>query len=306
MKKQFVFISIMLITISAFAQNKKFQKYNVETGKIAYKAETKKENIIRTVVFKDWGATEYVVETTKTFKSKKKNKLEKEETTVILFDKDYMYTVDEEEKKILQMKNIAAVMFQNKNVAVEGERIAEFNGGEKIGEEKILGYLCDKWTLKGIKSWVYKGINLKLVSNRETEIATSAEFNIVVTKDDIVLPNYPVISLNPFQPVEDTVAYYQTQEGQEEVVETVEDTGQAYEDAKIMEWDDWYKIHKNDKQFKDSTITEIKAFYDESRKTVQDRVDERVEERVNDRINDRINHRIQTKKRGHIRRHTPW
>ena len=45
------------------------------------------------------------------------------------------------------------------------EEILRSFGGEKVGTEKILGKTCDKISIMGAYTWLYKGISLKLESN---------------------------------------------------------------------------------------------------------------------------------------------
>ena len=296
--KNIIILVAFLMAVSVFSQQTQYQRYDVETGKVTYKKETKKETIFKTIIFKNWGATEYIVETKKEFKGKKKKKLVKEHTTIIKLDKAIIYTVDEKEKKIIQMKNYGLVLFKNKNLSDEGKRISNANGGKEVGTETILGYPCDVWVLHGSTTVMYKGVPLKTSFRKDIEIATEAKFDIAVSDVDIALPDYEIINANPWQDTEDTVDHYSTEEGQQEILDAGENakeaainTEKAYEDAKIITWEAWYEKYKTAKQFEDATQEELKDFYDESNKSTQDRVNERVQDRINKRINDRINHR---------------
>ncbi len=291
MKNVFLLITF-LITLSVNSQNTQYQRYNIETGKVSYIKEEKKQTIIKTIIFKDWGAIELITETRKEFKGKKKKKLIDKKTSIIKLDKGLVYTVDEKEKKIMQMKNYGLVLFKNKNLTNEGKRISKANGGREVDHETILGYNCEVWKLHGTTTVIYKGVTLKSIVHNDIEIATKAQFNITVLDSDVALPDYPIINVNPWQDTEDAVDHYSTEEGQQEVIDAGLDTEYAYEDAKIMEWEEWYKKYKVEPQFKDATKVELREFYDESRKTTQERIDEKVQERINKRINNRINDRI--------------
>ncbi len=297
--KNLILIISFLLSLGIVAQKTQFQRYNVETGRVNYKTETKKETIIKTVVFKNWGATEYIVEKKTTYKGKKKRKIVKERTQITKLENALVYTVDDKEKQILQVKNYGLVLYKNKNLSTEGKRISEFNGGKKVGEETIAGYPCKIWNLKGIITSMYKGVPLRTKVRNKVEIATKAQFDIPITNADVALPDYPIKNVNPWQDTDDAVDYYSTEEGQQEIIEAGEntkeageDTLKAYEDAKIMEWDAWYKKYKSANEFEGATKQELRDFYDESRKTIQNRIDDRVQDRINNRINNRINDRI--------------
>ncbi len=292
MKKK-LFIILFLLSFTAFSQNTQFQRYNVETGKVSYVKETKKETITRTITFKDWGAVERIVENKKEYKGKKKKKVVKEKTTITKLDKALVFTVDEENKKIIQVKNYGLVLFKNKNLTNEGKRISKANGGKEVDHETILGYDCEVWKLHGIITAMYKGVALKTIVRKETEIATKADFNIVVTEKDMALPDYEIINANPWQDTEDAVDYYSTEEGQQEIINAGEET---LETVKNMTWEDWYELHGGDPQYEHLSKEEIKALY-------QKEIQKRINERVNKRVNDRINNRVRTKPS--IKKHIP-
>ena len=293
--KKLILLIAFLITCIVNSQNTQFQRYNVETGKVTYKKETKKETIIKTIIFKNWGAVEYIVENKKEFKGKKKKRLVKERTIITKLDKALIYTVDEKEKKIIQVKNYGLVLFKNKNLTEEGKRISKANGGREVDHETILGFDCEVWKLRGTTTVMYRGVPLKSIFRSDVEIATEAKFNITVSDADIALPDYEIINANPWQDTEDTVDYYSTEEGQQEVIEAGED---ALDQAKNMTWEDWYELHGGDPQYENLTEEEIKALYNE-------RIHERVENRVNNRVNNRINNRLRNKKKSSIKRHIP-
>lgn len=288
MKKIILALSVFLMATNLFSQQ--FRRYNVATGKVTLEKETKKESIIKTIIFKDFGAIEYSVEVKKTYKGKKKKKLIKEITKITKLDNALVYSVDEKEKQIIQMKNYGLVLFKNKNLTDEGKRISKANRGREVDYETILGYNCEVWKLRGTTTVMYKGFPLKTIS-RGAEIATSAKFDVTITANDIALPNYPIINVNPWQDAEDTVEYLSTEEGQQEVLEGVSD---ALEQAKNMTWEDWYKLHGEDEQFVELSEEEITVLYN---KEIQGRVDKRIDKRVNDRINQKIRQRSRPKKK---------
>ena len=68
--------------------------------------------------------------------------------------------------------------------------------GKKTGTDKVLGYTCEVWELMGVKQCIYKGIPLRVESNimgmKNMEIATKAEFEISLSKDNFKLPDFPL------------------------------------------------------------------------------------------------------------------
>jgi hypothetical protein len=102
------------------------------------------------------------------------------------------------------MKNrgaaMAAMFGGGKNLKESGEAMMKKMGGKKLGTDKVLGYTCDMWDLMGSKQCMYKGIPLKIETDvmgmKSTEIATKAEFDIGLSKDDFKLPDYPVYAFD--------------------------------------------------------------------------------------------------------------
>jgi len=269
-------ISTLLLSIMSvilFSQNK-YERYNVKTGRVVYKIEKNKETTIKTIVFKDWGAEELIVENTKYFTNKKKNKIEKEEKKIIKLDKGFMYYVDEENKQLVKTKNYYWVWQKDKNMADHGKVIAENFGGEKIGEQDILGYKCEIWKLKGIVTYNYKGVMLKSEAKSDPEIAIKAEFDIPITEKDVALPDYPIMDANPFKEVEDAIDYYKSDEGKEEAKD-------AWEDVKNMTWEDWYRLHADDDDLKGLSEEEIHDYWNKKK---DEHIEERIEERKQEHL----------------------
>ncbi|HEO98228.1 MAG TPA: hypothetical protein ENO02_02900 [Epsilonproteobacteria bacterium] len=81
-------------------------------------------------------------------------------------------------------------------MASKGKAMMQQMGGKKTGMDKVLGYSCEVWELMGTKQCIYKGVSLKVESNvmgmKHTEVATKAEFDISISKDDFKLPDFPV------------------------------------------------------------------------------------------------------------------
>jgi hypothetical protein len=209
-----VAISIILLIASNIALADNSQKrYLVESGRIDYEVKgsgnvmgmmTTKTIAKKYLLFNQYGANEL----------KEENKIEKhtqggKTETIKLHTLSYMkgsviYNVNFKQKRIMRMKNAGLVMAQmmtgGKNMTEAGEAMMKKMGGKKIGTDKIAGYNCDIWEVMGVKQCLYKGIALKVESNmmgiKSVEIATKAEFDIALSKDDFKLPDFPVYGMN--------------------------------------------------------------------------------------------------------------
>ncbi len=103
----------------------------------------------------------------------------------------------------MRMENMAATMGAlmggGKNMKESGEAMMLKMGGKKTGTDTVLGYTCDVWNLMGTKQCIYKGIPLKVETNmmgiKNVELATKAEFDISLSKDDFKLPDFPIYDM---------------------------------------------------------------------------------------------------------------
>jgi hypothetical protein len=85
---------------------------------------------------------------------------------------------------------------QNRDLTKTGKEMMKSMGGEKVGEEKFMGYTCEVWKMLAVKVWLYKGIMLKSESDmmgmKHTTTATKIDFDTSVSNDDLKLPNFPI------------------------------------------------------------------------------------------------------------------
>ena len=68
---------------------------------------------------------------------------------------------------------------------------------KKIGTDTVAGHKCDVWQLGEMsKTCYYKGFPLRkettLMGMKRVVVATKAEFDIELTKDDFKMPNFPI------------------------------------------------------------------------------------------------------------------
>ncbi len=120
--------------------------------------------------------------------------------TMSYIKKGMVYHVDFKSKRIMRMGNMGAgmamLMGGGKDMKQTGEEMMKKMGGKKTGTDKVLGYACDVWDLMGTKQCIYKGIPLRVETDvmgiKNIEVATKAEFDISLSKDDFKLPDFSI------------------------------------------------------------------------------------------------------------------
>jgi hypothetical protein len=189
------------------------KKYEVKSGKIEYAlsgggnimgiAQTKSVGKKR-VIFDNYGV-ENIEEQVEVKKTTTAGKTETDKTHTLRYTNNaVIYSVNFKKKHIERMKNhgaeMAAMFGGGDNLKESGEAMMKKMGGKKIGTDKVLGYTCDVWELMGSKQCIYKGIPLSVETDvmglKSTEVATKAEFDLALTKNDFKLPDYPVYDMN--------------------------------------------------------------------------------------------------------------
>jgi hypothetical protein len=110
-----------------------------------------------------------------------------------------VYHVSFDNRRIMRMENMGAAMGRKQDMKQFSKEMMKKMGAKKIGTDKVLGYTCNIWDLMGVKQCIYEGLILKIESNimglKNTEIATKAEFNISLSKDDFKLPDFPIYDM---------------------------------------------------------------------------------------------------------------
>lgn len=185
--------------------------YDVKSGKIEYAIKGSGEIMgqkmksigKKRVIFDAYGA-QNLTEENKIDKQTIMGQANTTKTHTMTYMKEGMvYHVDFKAKRIMRMGNLAAsmgaLMGGGKNMKQTGEAMMKKMGGKKTGTDKVLGYTCDVWDLMGTKQCIYKGIPLSVESNimgiKNTEVATKAEFDISLSKDDFKLPDFPIYDM---------------------------------------------------------------------------------------------------------------
>jgi len=193
------------------AGSNEMKLYDVKSGKIEYAIKgsgdimgQKVKSIgKKRVIFDAYGA-QNLTEENKIDKQTIMGQSNTTKTHTMTYMKEGMiYHVDFKSKRIMRMGNMAASMGAllggGKNMKQSGDAMMKKMGGKKTGTDKVLGYTCDVWKLMGTKQCIYKGIPLRVESNimgiKNTEVATKADFDISLTKDDFKLPDFPIYDM---------------------------------------------------------------------------------------------------------------
>ena len=192
-----------------FASADKMEKYEIKSGKVVYDISTS-GNVMgmvkiemegtKKITFNDNGLNELVEENKVTKEVAMGQAKEDKSHTIQYMKDDFIYSVDFKMKKITRIKNPAMDMMKmfgdKKSMKKTGEEMMKSMGGKKTGTDKVLGYTCEIWEMMGVKQCIYKGIPLRIESNimgmKNMEIATKADFDISLNKDDFKLPDFPI------------------------------------------------------------------------------------------------------------------
>ncbi|MCT4582208.1 MAG: hypothetical protein N4A35_12420 [Flavobacteriales bacterium] len=203
---------IMLGSLPQNVKDSTLKRYEIKSGSVQYESiiegkvfgATVKGAGTGTLYFKDWGAVELVEEKeSRTTVTKLFGKASSQEETIhnlSKLDHGKAFYVDFEKKEIRSQNDFAMESIQsvgNGDANQFGKEMFTSMGGEKIGEEDILGFKCEIWSLMGTKQWLYKGVVLKIEASimgvKTTKIAVSAEFNKSIDEHYFELPNFKIV-----------------------------------------------------------------------------------------------------------------
>ena len=203
---------VVLIVSSVLAVGANQMKlYDVKSGKVEYEIKgggeimgSKMQTVgKKRVIFDAYGAKN-LTEENKIDKQNimGQNKITKTHTMTYM-KSGMMYTADFKHRRIMRMENMgmamAGLMGGGQNMKQTGEAMLKKMGGKKTGTDKVLGYSCDVWELMGTKQCIYKGLPLRVETDmmgmKNSEIATKAEFDISLSKDDFKLPDFPLYDM---------------------------------------------------------------------------------------------------------------
>jgi len=185
--------------------------YDIKSGKVTYEIKgsgnimgsTMKIIGKKRLIFDNYGASSVTEEN----KIQKQNIMGQSQVTkshtMTYMKNGVVYVVDFDQKSITRMENMsmgmAGAMGGQKSMAQVGLEMLKKMGGKKVGTDKVLGYSCEVWDLKGIKQCIYKGVTLKTITNfmglKTQEVVTKAEFDISIPKDSFKLPDFPIYDM---------------------------------------------------------------------------------------------------------------
>jgi len=206
-----VSVAVLMGSSMLVAGANQMKLYDVKSGKIEYKIKGSGEIMgqkmqtigKKRVIFDAYGAKNLTEE----------NKIEKQTImgqkkvtkshTMTYMKSGMIYHVNFKNRRIMRMDNMgmamAGLIGGGQNMKQTGEKMMKQMGGKKTGTDKVLGYTCDIWELMGTKQCIYKGIPLRVESNvmglKNTEVATKAEFDISLSKDDFKMPDFPIYDM---------------------------------------------------------------------------------------------------------------
>jgi len=208
MKKLIKIYTIAVLTSGTLiADGSNLHLYELRSGKVTYEIKgsgnpmgtTMKIAGKKRLIFNNYGA-ESITEENKVKKQTIMGRTHVVKTHTMTYIKDGVaYLVDFKQNNITRRDDMGIDAFAGQNMKQLGEKMLKQMGGKKTGTDKVLGFTCDVWELKGIKQCIYKGVTLKITSDvmglKTQEVATKAEFDIPLQKDSFKLPNFPVYDM---------------------------------------------------------------------------------------------------------------
>jgi hypothetical protein len=190
MKKVLLIVLCTLIAVSAQAQQKQ-KRFLIKSGHIKYEL-TGNTTGTKEMWWDDYGdktcETVNSVTVTKIFGMKSESKSKTK--TIIIKDKFWAinYLDESASKGTVPYYEESHEMVEDmteEELRQWGEDMIESLGGERLANEKFMGYDCEVFTVLGSKIWIYRGVSLKLESEilgvTANEIASKFEPNTSVS-----------------------------------------------------------------------------------------------------------------------------
>jgi len=188
------YLSVAVVSVGSLYAEAKVHLYDIEKGMVQYEILggahlTNETNLniqgTATLRFKKWGDVKIeedkgIVSTSGAIHSVQQIKrLEK-------YTENSVITVDFENEQLLERKKGKIVSSYEK----------ETKGLTHKGQEVVAGYTCEVWVGPSIKKCIYKGIVLKqesiVLGVSYAKVAKEAIFDINISEDKCLVPNYPV------------------------------------------------------------------------------------------------------------------
>jgi len=107
------------------------------------------------------------------------------------------YAIDFNRKTIDRSKGFMGMLFGTKKYKGSVDNMLKLQKMKKVGTDTVAGHTCDVWQLGEMsKTCFYKGFPLReestLMGMKRVVVATKAEFDIELSKEDFKLPNFPI------------------------------------------------------------------------------------------------------------------
>ncbi len=175
-----------------------YKRYLVESAIIEYELSGKQSGT-ETLYFDQWGWREGKY-TNSEFSVA--NFTQKSSTLTLLQGK-WIYNINLETKTGTKMENPMHQAFTETDPGEMGRTMLKKMGGKKIGEEAVLGKMCEVWEVKSMntKSWVWKNINLKTETNMMgmtmNITAINIQENVTIPEDKLSIPADAQINDSP-------------------------------------------------------------------------------------------------------------
>ncbi len=169
--------------------------YAIKSGYVKYKL-TGNTKGTKELWWDDYGRKEKKITKSKTVTSMFGMTSEEKEHILEITKDGIAYIINYEENTNSKMRlpNYGQTP-QNDLTEEEQEKLAEQTikslGGEKLGNEKVLSYDCKVYSLMGMKTWVYKGVTLKMegellgIKTKETAVEFKPKKSISSSEFDL-------------------------------------------------------------------------------------------------------------------------
>jgi hypothetical protein len=180
------------------------KRYKIKSGIIEYKI-TGMQSGTEILYFDDWGRKEAKYTNTEISVMNIKQK----QNQLGILDGNITYTIDLDRKTGTKMDTplmgdlSRGAKRQGKDMTDVGMEMLKQMGGEKVGEEKVAGYLCEVYEIKKMssKTWVHNGVTLKMESNmvgmQRNQEATRVQLNVPIPQDKLRIPSDVTITEMP-------------------------------------------------------------------------------------------------------------
>ncbi len=188
-----ILAGLLLLIYSVSAQTKEFKRYSMKSGIVKYEI-SGMQNGTAEMYFDDFGMKEATYEKAVI----EMYGIKQQSESVNYLQGYWQYNIDKLTNSATKTKNtILESIVENSedgDLVVIGKEMFISMGGKLIGEEDVIGKLCEIWELEslGTKVWVWENIPLRTETNMMgisiIRIATSVEENADVAASKLEIP----------------------------------------------------------------------------------------------------------------------